>query len=211
MWFNIRTTCIPGSSADYLQFHSLSLVHPQLCWLSFVTHSSDLNSELRSTYDEWTSRANQLQWASILDSLDLHVHLRAVFLANFWSIVCAYKFIFCHVYTSFRSAICFARWRTSTAFFCGCYQAQALPPHPTTTTFPLNFWGGSSSLVKRLPMCLPGLCNQYSDSNHCVYTTCTQWLRLLWLLSLINRKCLHFAQTLPSMIHLHHFLSTSFW
>ena len=32
---------------------------------------------------------------------------------------------------------------------------------------------------KRLPMCLPGLCNQYSESNHCVYTTCTQWLHLL--------------------------------
>ena len=164
-------------------------------------HFSDLNSELQSTYDEWTSPANRLQWASILDSLDLHVHLRAVFLTNFWGIICAYKFIFCHVYTCFHSAICFARWRKSTAFFCGYYQAQALSPHPTTTTTTIPHF--LRRKFKRLRMCLPGLCNRYSESNHCVYTTCTQWLRPL-LASVFDKQ--EVSAFCPDLI-----LSTSFW
>ena len=60
MWFNklsCNISAIPGSSASYLQFHSLSLRHLQLCWVS-VTHFVHVNSELQNMVNESVPQTN---------------------------------------------------------------------------------------------------------------------------------------------------------
>lgn len=66
--WNIST--IPGSSTNYLQSRSLSSRHPELCYISSVTHYCIC--KLRAAmHGEQVSRVNQVQWTSILGFLDL--------------------------------------------------------------------------------------------------------------------------------------------
>ena len=103
-------------------------------------------------YGEWVSHANQLQWTSILDYLDLHLFCTSencfspIFEDFELTIFCwIFKMPYVHM-VSFCTVIGTSRARVPEVdnFSSGCYQALS-PPHP--------FW--EENLGMRLPRALP--------------------------------------------------------